>query len=192
MARTKEFEPEKALEAAVNVFWRLGYEHASLDALMTEMGIARQSLYNTFGDKRALYLEALKHYRDGNHAMMRELFSGKKSVKEGFSKLLFDLSRESREEHERGCLLLSANLELGTQDQEVATLLRQNQKTIEGIFADALKRGQAQGEISTKQEAAALAGFFIATIQGMRALARLNHDRKALENIARIALASLE
>ena len=57
-------------------------------------------------------------------------------------------SRESREEHERGCLLLSANLELSSTDREIATLLRQNQKTIEGIFADALKRGQARGEIS--------------------------------------------
>jgi len=192
MARTKEFEPEQALEAAVNVFWRLGYEHTSLDTLMKEMGVARQSLYDTFGDKRALYLKALRHYRDGNHAMMRELFAETKSVKEGFSKLLFDMSRESREEHERGCLLLSANLELSSADREIATLLRQNQKTIEGIFADALKRGQAHGEISTKQDAAALARFFVATIQGMRALARLNHDRKALENIATVALASLE
>ena len=192
MARTKEFEPEKALEAAVNVFWRLGYEHTSLDALMKEMGVARQSLYDTFGDKRTLYLKALRQYRDGNHAMMRELFAENRSVKEGFRKLLFDLSRESREEHERGCLLLSANLELSSKDQEIASLLRQNQKTVEGIFADALKRGQAHGEISSKQDAAALAKFFVATIQGMRALAKLNHDRKALENIATVALASFE
>ena len=71
MARPKEFEPEQALDAAMNVFWRLGYEHTSLDALMQEMGIARQSLYDTFGDKRALYLRALAHYRDGNHAALR-------------------------------------------------------------------------------------------------------------------------
>jgi TetR/AcrR family transcriptional repressor of nem operon len=192
MARTKEFEPEKALEAAVKVFWRLGYEHTSLDLLMKEMGIARQSLYDTFGDKHALYLKALRHYRDANHAATRELFAGGKPVREGFRKLLFGLSRESRDEHERGCLLLSANLELSSTDQEVATLLRQNQKTVEGIFAAALKRGQADGEISTKQTPAALAGFFVATIQGMRALARLNHDRKALENIATVALASLD
>ncbi|MCU1258952.1 MAG: Transcriptional regulator, TetR family protein [Bryobacterales bacterium] len=192
MARTKEFEPEKALEAAVNVFCRLGYEHTSLDTLMREMGVARQSLYDTFGDKRALYLKALRHYRDGNHATLRDLFVAKKSVREGFSKLLFDLSRETREERERGCFLLSANLELGSRDQEIATLLRRNQRTIEGIFVDALKRGQAHGEISPRQDPTALARLFIAAIQGMRALARLNHDRKALENIATAALASLE
>jgi TetR/AcrR family transcriptional regulator, transcriptional repressor for nem operon len=51
MARTKEFDPDKALAAAVNVFWRSGYEQTSLDALMKGMGVARQSLYDTFGDK---------------------------------------------------------------------------------------------------------------------------------------------
>ena len=60
MARTKEFNPEKSLDAAVEVFWEQGYEHTSLDALMDKMGIARQSLYDTFGDKRALYLKALE------------------------------------------------------------------------------------------------------------------------------------
>jgi TetR/AcrR family transcriptional repressor of nem operon len=192
MARTKEFDPDKALAAAVNVFWRSGYEQTSLDALMKGMGIARQSLYDTFGDKRSLYIKALRHYRDCNHAMLRALFAEGKSVKDGFRKLLFDLSGESREEHERGCLLLSANLELGSKDQEIATFLRQNQKTIERIFTDALKRGQAQGEVSSKQDAGSLARFFVATVQGMRALARLNHDRRALENIATVALASLE
>lgn len=192
MARTKEFEPKKALEAAMNVFWRHGYEHTSLDALMKEMGVARQSLYDTFGDKRSLYLKALEHYRDCNHAMIRGLFSEKKSVKDGFRKLLFDLSRETREEHDRGCLLLSANLELASSDLEIAAFLRQNQKTSEALFADALKRGQANGEISKKEDATALAKFFIATIQGMRALAKLNHDRKALESIAILALRSLE
>jgi len=192
MARTKEFEPEKALEAAVNVFWRYGYGHTSLDALMKEMGVARQSLYDTFGDKRSLYLKALEHYRDRNHTMIRGLFCEKKSVKDGFRKLLFDISRETREEHERGCLLLSANLELASSDPEIAAFLRQNQKTSESIVTEALKRGQASGEISKNQDAAALAKFFIATIQGMRSLAKLNHDRKALENIATVALRSLE
>ena len=57
----------------MNVFWRFGYEHTSLDVLMREMGIARQSLYDTFGDKRALYLQALTQYRDNDHARLRRL-----------------------------------------------------------------------------------------------------------------------
>jgi TetR/AcrR family transcriptional repressor of nem operon len=191
MARTKEFNPEEALDVAVDVFWRLGYEHTSLDALMQAMGVARQSLYDTFGDKRALYLNALTRYRDGNHAMLRELFSGR-SVKDGFAKLLFDLARESRAEHERGCLLLSANIERSADDIETAEFLRNNQKTVERIFLDAFIRAQERGEISGDKDVKALARFFVATIQGMRATARVSHEPKALETIAEVALKSLE
>jgi TetR/AcrR family transcriptional regulator, transcriptional repressor for nem operon len=95
----------------MNVFWRLGYEHTSLDVLMREMRIARQSLYDTFGDKRALYLKALSQYRDNDHLRLRRLFASGRSVKDGFAAILLGISRESREEHERGCLLLSANME---------------------------------------------------------------------------------
>jgi TetR/AcrR family transcriptional repressor of nem operon len=192
MARTKEFDPEAALEAAVNVFWRLGYEHTSLDALMQEMGVARQSLYDTFGDKRALYLKALTHYRDGNHAMLRDLLAGDRSVKAGFAKLLFDLAHESRAEHERGCLLLSANMERASDDAELAEFLRENQKAVERIFLDALTRAQQRGEISKKKDVKSLARFFVATIQGMRASARVSHEPKALEAIAAVALQSLD
>ncbi len=87
MARTKKFDPKQALAAAMNVFWRLGYENTSLDVLMAEMGIARQSLYDTFGDKRSLYLKALAHYRDETNASMRRLFSSAPTVKDGLAQL---------------------------------------------------------------------------------------------------------
>jgi TetR/AcrR family transcriptional repressor of nem operon len=189
IARPKEFDPRQALASATKVFWRLGYENTSLGALIREMGIARQSIYNTFGDKRALYLQALEHYRDENHAMLRDLFRPGQPVRNGFATLLYGLSAESREQHQQGCLLLSANLERAAGDEEVAEFLRRNQQTVESIFTEALLRAQSSGELSPKQDAAALARFFVVTIQGMRAIARLNSDREALENVAKIALA---
>src|SRR4030088_529734 len=102
MARSQEFETEPALAAAMNVFWRLGYQNTSLEVLMREMGIARQSLYDTFGDKRALYLLALRQYRDDDHARLRRLFAPGQAVKDGFASLLLGISSESREEHARG------------------------------------------------------------------------------------------
>jgi TetR/AcrR family transcriptional regulator, transcriptional repressor for nem operon len=179
------------LETAVNVFWRFGYEHTSLDVLMREMGIARQSLYDTFGDKRALYLQALKQYRDNDHARLRSLFASSRSVKEGFGKILLGISGESREEHERGCLLLSANMERDAKDKVIAEFLLDNQLKTEAIFTEALRCAQGSGELSDKQDPAALARFFVATIQGMRAMAKLNSNRKALEQVARLALSAL-
>src|ERR1700756_1690606 len=119
MARPKEFDPERALAKAMNLFWRLGYENTSLEALMKEMGIAKQSLYDTFGDKRSLYLKALAYYRDQTNGEMQRMFDDISSVKDGFAKLLYGLARETREQHERGCLLLRANLQREPKDTVV-------------------------------------------------------------------------
>src|ERR1700722_20155298 len=150
MARTKGFNPQRALAKAMGVFWRLGYEHASTEILMKAMGIARQSLYDTFGDKRGLYLKALVFYRGETNGEKQPVLKATPSVKDGFGKLLFGLAAETREQHERGCLLLSANLQRDTKDAVVRNLLRGNQATVEEIFAKALKRAQKQRELSNK------------------------------------------
>jgi TetR/AcrR family transcriptional regulator, transcriptional repressor for nem operon len=189
MARPKEFNPERALAKAMSVFWRLGYEKASLDLLMKEMGIARQSLYDTFGDKRALYLKALKYYRDETNAGLRQVFESAPRVRDGFARLLFEISSESREQHARGCLLLSANLSRDMGDAVIADFLRDNQATVQSIFVEALRHAQERGELSRTQDPVALGRFFVVTIQGMRAMARVKSDRKALQQVARVALA---
>lgn len=188
MARSKEFDPERALSKAMNLFWRLGYENASLEALMREMGVAKQSLYDTFGDKRSLYLQALAYYRDQTNGEMQRMFSEIPSVKDGFTKLLYGMAAENREQHERGCLLLSANLQRNPRDSVIKDFLQDNQLRVEAIFVQALRRAQKQGELSPKKDTAALARFFVVTIQGMRAMARLKSDRQALEQVARVAL----
>lgn len=188
MARTKEFDPTRALTKAMGVFWRLGYERASLDVLLREMGIAKQSLYDTFGDKRALYLKALAHYRDRTNADGRRVLESSASVREGFAKLLLGIATETPEQHARGCLLLSANMEREAHDKVIAEFLRDNQAQVESIFLDALRRAQSSGELPAKHDPRAVARYFIITIQGMRSMARLHSDRRALEQVATIAL----
>lgn len=188
MARPKEFDPDRALAKAMHLFWRLGYENTSMEALMKEMGIAKQSLYDTFGDKRALYMKALTHYRDQTNNQGQKMLNEIPLVRDGFAKLLYGIAAETREQHERGCLLLSANLQRDVKDAVIRDFLRDNQTRVEAIFREALVRGQKQGELSLQEDPAALARFFIVTIQGMRSMARLKSDRKALEEVARVAL----
>jgi TetR/AcrR family transcriptional regulator, transcriptional repressor for nem operon len=189
MARQKEFDPQRALDKAMRLFWHSGYENTSLEDLMREMGIARQSLYDTFGDKRSLYLKALTHYRDQTNREMQKMLDEICSIRAGFRKLLYGLAAETREQHERGCLLLTANLQREPNDAVMRDFLRDNQARVEAIFVKALKRAQKEGELSTKEDPDALARFLVVTIQGMRAMARLKSDRKALEQVAQVALA---
>ena len=192
MARPKAFNQDDALATAMEVFWRTGYERTSLNVLLKAMGISKQSLYDTFGDKRALYLKALAHYREQTLTSMRTLFASVGSTRDGLSRLLLGLSAESEEQHARGCLLLSANLERETSDAEIARFLRENQAAVEKIFANAITQGQSRRELSKTLDPQSLARFFAVTIQGMRAMARLKSDRRALRQVARVALAALD
>ena len=192
MGRPKEFDPRTALSAAVQVFWRKGYEKTSLDDLMAAMQVGRQSLYDTFGDKRELYLSALEAYRDSAQAAMRRLFASGHSLRDCFAALLFGIVNESRADHQQGCLLLSANLERNLDDKQIARLVKTNQAEVEAIFENALRKAQRSGELTPGKDAGALARFFVATIQGMRSTARASSNRAALEQVARVALSTLD
>jgi len=125
--------------------------NTSIEVLMREMGVAKQSLYDTFGGKRDLYMKALAYYRDVTNGEMERLLAKIPSVKEGFAKLLFSLAGETPEQHERGCLLLSANLQRDPSDVVLTDFLRDNQARVEAIFVKALRRAQKQGELSAAQ-----------------------------------------
>lgn len=189
MARFKEFETTRALRIAMEVFWRHGYENTSLELLMSEMGVGKQSLYDTFGDKRSLYFKAMALYREETNTSLRRVLASSSTVKQGFTKILRSLIAETREQHARGCLLLSANMERAVDDQEIAQFLQENQADVESIFVEALRRAKSNGELAASEDPEALARFLIVVIQGMRAMARLKSDRPAMRQIAKLALA---
>jgi TetR/AcrR family transcriptional repressor of nem operon len=193
MARKKEFDPHRALRAAVDVFWDSGYEKASVDDLMEKMGAGRQSLYDTFGNKRSLYLQALDEYRTMTQADAKNLFdTSGLSVRDCFRTILFGISGESRAKLERGCMMINANLERARADKALNALIKRNANEVREIFSTALRRGQRTGEIAPEKDPAALATFMFSTVHGMRHLGRTSADRAALEQIAGVALAALD
>ena len=192
MARPKEFDPDTALSAAVQVFWRNGYDGTSMDSLMAGMHVGRQSLYDTFGDKRELYLKSLEAYRESTQSAMRRMFASGRPVRDCFAAMLLGICNESRADHERGCLLLSASVERNLDDKQVTALVRRNQAEVEALFEDALRRARQSGEIGPHKDPKALASFFLATVQGMRSSARAASNRVALEHVARVALSTLD
>lgn len=191
MPRPKTFDSSTALQLAVETFWTHGYEKTSLPTLMRETGVARQSLYDTFCDKRTLYLEALRRYRDTSHATLRRVLKPGQPVREAFAKILLGIGAEPIASLRRGCLLLSASLERAADDRELEKLLQDNQTTVIAIFQSALERAQSLGEIAPSTDCEALARFLVSTIQGMRAMARVQPSRAALKQVAQVALSVL-
>ena len=187
MPRTKEFEPEEALDAAMQLFWRNGYAATSIRDLLDGMGIGYGSLYNTFGDKHALFLACLDRFRELRTSWIDEVLevSSLSGIEEVFRRTVDGLVGF---EPRRGCLLANTAVELGPHDAEVAAKISRYVRHTEAIFERAVIRAQEAGEIPADRDPRALARFLVNALHGMRVLARVGTDRAVLEDAVHVAL----
>jgi TetR/AcrR family transcriptional repressor of nem operon len=192
VARTKEFEPEKALTMAMDLFWRRGYEATSVHDLLEEMGIGRGSMYDTFGDKRALFLAALDRFEETRVSRADEILEGSASAVEGIRRL-FETTIEGLVSYEprRGCLLANTAVELAPHDEQIARRISCYVRRTEEAFERTLVRGRATGEIPADKDPKALARFLVSILHGVRVLARAGVDRAVLDDSVRTALEAL-
>jgi TetR/AcrR family transcriptional repressor of nem operon len=190
VARTKEFEPLEALDAATELFWRKGYEAASMRELLDAMGIGRGSFYDTFGGKHALFLSALDRFQEVRTSWVEEALRGEGlgGIEEVFRRSLNGLFQFRPP---RGCLLANSAVELAPHDPDVAARISRYIGRTEDAFEKALARARERGEIRADSDPRALARFLVNTLHGMRVLARAGADREALEDTLRVALQAL-
>ncbi|HKH09517.1 MAG TPA: TetR/AcrR family transcriptional regulator [Rubrobacter sp.] len=191
MPRTKEFRPEEALDAAVQLFWLRGYGATSMRDLLDGMGIGRGSFYDTFGDKHALFLAALDRFESSRTSWIDEALedSGLDGIEEVFRRTIEGMVRF---EPRRGCLLANTAVELAPHDPEVAARISRYVRRTEEAFTGALVRAQGAGEIPAESsDPKVLARFLVSNLHGLRVLARAGSDRQTLEDAARVALEAL-
>jgi TetR/AcrR family transcriptional regulator, transcriptional repressor for nem operon len=190
MPRTKEFEPQAALDAAMELFWRRGYEATSLRELLDAMGIGRGSFYDTFGDKHDLFLAALDRFQEVRTFWVYEVLreAGLDGIQEVFRRTIEGLTEF---EPRRGCLLANSAVELAPYDPEVARRISGYVGRTEAAFEEALIRARDDGEIPADSDTKALARFLVTTLHGLRVLARAGSDREALEDTVGVAMGSL-
>lgn len=193
MARQREFEPDIALEQAMQAFWTKGYKATSLDDLCTATGLSRSSLYATFGGKRALLHRSLERYEKQGLARINAALERPLPVREAIAGFVGELiDRIVAGPGRRGCFIGNCAAELARRDHATAVKVRRSLERIESAFAAALLRGQAQGEISATADVRSLARFLVAGIQGLRLFGKVNPDRDALSSIACNLLRCLE
>lgn len=184
MARRKEFDRDEVLERAMEAFWYKGYEATSIEELVKQMGINRGSLYDTFGDKRTLFLEAIAHYDNTITSKIIEKLEAPGSAKQAIANYFQELVEKAiADRQRRGCLLTNSVVELGAHDPEAAKYLAANLHRMETAFYKALVRAKAQGEISQHQDLRVLARFLTSNIQGLRVMSKINPDPSTLQDI---------
>jgi len=192
MARQKEFNQDEVLHKAMEVFWRRGYEAASIQDLVQHMGINRQSMYDTFGDKHALFLQALDRYREIQSRRVFEILDRPGSVKRNV-RLLFEeaVERALSEEGRRGCFVGNATSELAGRCKETAIRTCKSMASAEKTFQRALIRGTEQGEFRIR-DTRAVARFFYCVLQGLVLTAKASRDRKLLNDVVKVTLSVLD
>ena len=193
MPRPQTFERSDVLEKAMHVFWAQGYEATSIEDLAQATGLARQSMYNTFGDKHAFFLETLKLYQDMQGQRMLGVLTTSRSVKEGFRRLFETIVDDAVSEIGcRGCMMVNTVTELAAHDAQIKRFADVAEAKKEDVFAEAIRRGQASGEISLEKDADALAKFLYNAVLGLRVRSTRTPEREGLETIVEMTLEVLE
>jgi len=192
VARTKAFDPNEVLLKALGVFGSRGYEGTSLPDLLKGLGIARQSLYDTYGTKRNLFLAAVKHYMDGKSLDLTEL-TRQPGTAEELIRIVFESIVNVLDDPvlRQDCFIISSAIEQAPRDEELAAYLAANDREVEEAFAAMLERGRERGELSAEARVRELAVFLTHERNALVLTAKLGADRAKLESIARTTLSVL-
>jgi TetR/AcrR family transcriptional repressor of nem operon len=192
MARPREFDREEVLEEAIKVFADHGFGGTSTDVLLKAMGISRQSMYDTFGDKRRLYLEALQRYTAGSVSeIIRSLNAGPSPLK-GLEAALVAFASRPAAETAVGCMGVSSTCEFGRSDPEVVVANDVSARTLQAALERVIADGKASGEVGSNVDVRTAAQFIRVTLSGMKVAARGGVLASTLRDIARMAIRSLE
>ncbi len=193
MARTKDFDEDEVLAKAVRIFWDKGYNGTSMQDLVDGLGISRSSLYDTYGDKRALFIRALESYKTSGSGKICNIVSNSLSAKEAVRQL-FDLTTREllSDQQHKGCFLVNTEIELAPHDKEVSNMICQSDQQLEDAFCQAIEKGQESGEISIHKDARALARFIFNTVKGIRVSAKSTSDKAYFNDIVQLTMSVLD
>lgn len=172
MARPKTFDEDRALDAAMKLFWTFGYEGTSTQALCEATGLGRSSIYNTFASKRALFDRSLRHYMETHTAIQLELTQRSDlPIRERVRLILWD-AVDPNPADPVGCMVVNTLVELAPHDPEVAELLERDHAVKLEALTDAFRSAQAAGEVDADHDPAALAAYVYVVLSGLRVSAR--------------------
>jgi TetR/AcrR family transcriptional repressor of nem operon len=156
------------------------------------LGISRSSLYDTFGDKRQLYLAALGRYRSQMAGALLQAVQQATEVLPTLRKVFEMAVQESLTEPlGKGCFMVNSTVELAPHDPEVARIVKANLEDIEEAFYQLIRKGQQQGEITPKHDARALARFLFNAMSGLRVAAKAGAGRDTYEDVVNLSLSVL-
>ncbi|MEJ3655542.1 helix-turn-helix domain-containing protein [Actinomycetes bacterium KLBMP 9759] len=192
MPRTKEFDPDTALRAALELFWQRGYESTSMADVVEHLGVARASIYATFGGKRELYLKALDRYREIVDPQLVVAMSQPGPALPAVRALVERFATEATgASGSRGCFVTNTAVELAPHDPDATRRVQASWQLLETALTSALIRAGAQGELAEPLDAAATARMLVVFLQGVRVAGKAAGSEVLVRDATRQALTLL-
>lgn len=186
MGRPREFDTEKALDKALDVFWRNGYEGTSISELTQAMGISPPSLYAAFGNKEKLFHTALDRYAEVRKQLWADL--KKEPTARAMMERLFDLVIDfyATEGNPNCCMLVK--LQTAECDKVLAEHLNAKRAESEAVLLERFAKAKADGELPDDVEVSDLAGYFMTVLDGLSVRAAAGAGREELQKVAKLAM----
>ena len=193
MARPQEYDTDTVLDNATEVFWKKGFDDASIQDLVDATGLNRGSLYNAFGDKAQLFATVMERYRAAAPTQIliqnAEGLSPRQQLGDFFYALV---DRAVNDRDHKGCLFTNTAAGLYGCNDAMTALILDSFVALENVFVDVIERGQQNGEITTAQSSRQMARFFVGVAQGLNVMARANPDPDMLSDIVTQSLRTLD
>ena len=193
MPRPKEFNPDDAIEKAMQVFWHKGYEATSMEDLLSAMDLNRGSLYDTFGDKRQLFLKVIDRYCitfvGSKFSLLDQPGPALPTLRRFISGMI---EGGLADPQRRGCLIANTVMELSPHEKEIAGTLRQALTMAEDTFFKVLARAKQQGELTHDKDPRALARFLTTMMQGTIVMIKAGVSADVVKQTAETALSMLD
>jgi TetR/AcrR family transcriptional regulator, transcriptional repressor for nem operon len=190
--RPREFDIDRALEAATQQFWAVGYEATSLQDLLKSMSLSKSSLYQTFGNKHELFIRCLEHYQQSMADMLREKLDNSSSVKQFVSEFLEEVIAESNHRSGRkGCFLVNTANELSQRDADIGRVVTDGTSNVAKVFQQAIELGIKKNEISAEPPVEHLVGYLMTTVSGLRTMTKAGAEQNTLKPVVDLIIKTL-
>jgi len=190
--RPREFDIDRALEAATQQFWTVGYEATSLQDLLKSMGLSKSSLYQTFGNKHELFIRCLDHYQQSMVDKLNEQLDSSDSVKQFIDNFLEGVIAEAKNSSGRkGCLLVNTANELSQRDTDIAKAVTDGTGNVAKLFQQAIELGKQKKEISVDTPTEHLVSYLITAISGLRTMIKASAETSTLKPVTDLIIKTL-